>query len=109
MKPKLAESEYFAVRMDLWTSRAINPSLLQLYTCAAEVGMGLPVLTDALSGEKEVCHWVSNSERKSVYLEQPCEESTSDPFCDGKLMKLFSPCSKIGKEVPSCTYYKCGQ
>ena len=70
--------------------------------------MGLPVLTDALSGEKEVCHWVSNSERKSVYLEQPCEESTRDPFCDGKLMKLFSPCSKNGKEVPLCTCYKCG-
>ena len=30
----------------------------------AEVLKSLPVLTDALSGEKEVCHWVSNSERK---------------------------------------------
>ena len=27
MKPKLAESEYFAVRMDLWTSRATHPYL----------------------------------------------------------------------------------
>ena len=53
VKPKLAESEYFAVRVDLWTSRATHPYFSCTVTCAAEVEMGLPVLTDALSGRKK--------------------------------------------------------
>ena len=47
------------------------------------------------------------SKEMSMYLEQPCEESTSDPLCGENSQNCFPPSGKIGKEVPSCTCYKC--
>ena len=73
---------------------------------------GLGIIVAAILREnparKSLSLGVQIRKEMSIYLEQPCEESTSDLLSWLKTHKTaFLPSCKNDKEVPLCTCYKC--